>query len=107
MVYKYFCRSENKSVFNWTFCLLLVEKPNCIKIYILTYINPYVYIHECMYIGAVVDTPMLPACYLGAEQPVILPGRLAALTHSSIAQSGHTNLGEGSVQFTSSLELLV
>jgi hypothetical protein len=27
-VYKYFCVSENKSVFNWTFCQRLSEKPN-------------------------------------------------------------------------------
>ncbi len=26
--------SENKSVFNWTFCQLLPEKPNCMKIVI-------------------------------------------------------------------------
>jgi hypothetical protein len=25
-MYKYFCVSENKSVFNWTFCQLLTEK---------------------------------------------------------------------------------
>ncbi len=31
-MYKYFRVSENKSVFNWTFCQLLTEKPNCTKI---------------------------------------------------------------------------
>ncbi len=31
LAYKYFCVSENKSVFNWTFCQLLTEKPNCMK----------------------------------------------------------------------------
>ncbi len=31
ILYKYFCVSENKSVFNWTFCQLLKEKPNCTK----------------------------------------------------------------------------
>ncbi len=33
-VYKHPCFSENKSVFNWTFCQLLMENPNCTKIYL-------------------------------------------------------------------------
>ncbi len=32
LVYKYFLMSENKSVFNWTFCQLLTDKPNCMKL---------------------------------------------------------------------------
>ncbi len=32
LVCQYFLMSENKSVFNWTFCQLLTEKPNCTKI---------------------------------------------------------------------------
>jgi len=35
-VYKYFCMSENKSVFNWTFCQLLMQKPNYVKLFILS-----------------------------------------------------------------------
>ncbi len=31
-MFKYFCQSENKSVFNWTFCQLLTEKPNCMQL---------------------------------------------------------------------------
>jgi hypothetical protein len=31
-LYKYSCESENKSVLNWTFYLLLSEKPNCMKL---------------------------------------------------------------------------
>ncbi len=31
--YKYFLMSENKSVFNWTFCQLLTKKHNGMKIF--------------------------------------------------------------------------
>ncbi len=38
-MYKYFCVTENKAVFNWTSCQLLSEKPNCMKISILFCLN--------------------------------------------------------------------
>ncbi len=31
-MYKYFFKPKTKSVFNWTFCQLLTEKPNCTKL---------------------------------------------------------------------------
>jgi hypothetical protein len=36
-MYKYFCMSDNKSAINWTFCQLLVEKPNSMRICDLTF----------------------------------------------------------------------